>query len=407
MPVKKVVIGSNDSSSKIQNRALVLRMICTKPNSSRIDISRQTGLSKMSITNIVNELIQDGFIDVLGENKENLASGRRPIFLTPRTNSFFAIGIYISRDFVIATLSNLKCEILQELKCNFSFEETESSLLDKIKGLVRSIIDSTFMQGKSLLGIGVACIGPLDIKNGVILSPPNFYNLKSIPIKQILEKEFGYSVYVNNDINASAIAEKLYGKAKDVRNFICLGVANGVGAGIIADDVLFTGDMGFGGEIGHTTINLDGPKCTCGNNGCLELYATIPEIVNQARNSVSLGMDSRLKTMKSITWQDIIHCALKEDNLALNLLDRLCLYISIGLVSLSNILDPQVIYIGYDLALAGSLVSQRLESILNQKILCNKYKKIPVEISAFIDRSPIFGSSAIVMDRLFSNYIEL
>jgi predicted NBD/HSP70 family sugar kinase len=404
MKEKTLILGSNHQSTKLQNRALVLKLISTGTIVSRIDISRQTGLSKMSITNIVNELITEGFVVNQAEQtglSKNVSLGRKPIFLAPNTSIYMALGIYISRDYAIATLSNLKCEIIKELKTVFSFDESECSFIDKIKALIRAILNTDMSSEKKIIGIGIACIGPLDIKKGVILEPPNFHKLKSIPIKELLEKEFGYEVTVDNDMNASALAEKLYGKAKEISNFVYVGVTNGIGAGIITNDLLFAGDMGFSGEIGHTTINYEGPKCACGNTGCLELYASIPEIVSQAKNSTILGMDSLLGELEVIEWSDIVKYAKIGDQLALNLIDRLCLYISIGLVSLVNIFDPKIIYLGHDIALAGSLVTRRLEANLNDKIISSRYKKIPVEISAFGDKSPVVGAGAIVFDRLF------
>jgi predicted NBD/HSP70 family sugar kinase len=407
MKEKTSILGSNHQSTKIQNRALVLKMICTGVNVSRIDISRQTGLSKMSITNIVTELINEGFVVDQAEKAElsnNASVGRKPIFLAPDTSTFMALGIYISRDFAVATLSNLKCEIIYEMKCSFSFEESESSFTYKIKALVSSILNTDMASEKKVIGIGVACIGPLDIENGVILEPPNFHNLRSISIKRLLEKEFGYKVFIDNDMNASALAEKLYGKARDINNFVYIGVTNGIGAGIITNGVLFAGDMGFSGEIGHITINYEGPKCVCGNTGCLELYASIPEIVSQAKNSIALGMDSTLRELETIEWKDIVKYADLGDKLALNLIDRLCLYISIGLVSLTNIFDPKIIYLGHDIALAGSLVTVRLESFLKDKTISSRYKSVPIEISAFGDKAPIAGSAAIVFNRLFNGF---
>lgn len=405
---KNTILGSNHQSTKIQNRALVLKIICTGTNISRIDISRQTGLSKMSITNIVSELAKEGLVVDQAEQTDSEKNGsigtigRKPVFLAPDTDNHIALGLYISRDYAIATLSNLKCEMIDEKRCPFAFEESGTYFTDKIKALIHSTLDERIASGKKLIGIGVASIGPLDINNGVILDPPNFHTLKSIPIRLILENEFGCNVYVDNDMNASALAEKLYGKATDISNFAYIGVTNGIGAGIITNNLLFEGDMGFSGEIGHATINYEGSKCACGNTGCLELYASIPEIVSQARNSIALGMDSKLAELEVIEWKDIVKYAEAGDKLAINLVDRLCLYISIGLINLINILDPQTIYLGHDIALAGSLVTERLQSYLIDKTISSRYKSVPIEISAFGDKSPIIGSVAIVLDKLFS-----
>lgn len=395
------LLGSNHQSTKIQNRAIVLKMICTGTNITRIDISRQMGLSKMSITNIVSELIEEGYVtDQAGQLKTD-SIGRNPISLKPDMEINRIVGIYISRNYAVAILSNLKCEILEEIQCTFSFDESIDTFVDKIKNLAEGILYSTHTTDKKILGIGVSCIGPLDIEQGVILDPPNFHRIRSIKIKEILQKEYGYEVFINNDMNASAIAEKLYGKGKDFSNFIYLGVTNGIGSGIIANNSLFEGSMGFSGEIGHMTINFNGPKCACGNTGCLELYASTPEIVEQARNSVSLGMDTSLAKLTVIEWKDIIEQASAGDTLAINLIDRLCFYTSIGLVSLVNLYDPEVIYLGHDIALAGSLATKRLEAYIRDKTISSRYKEIPIEISAFCNKAPLVGSAAIVLDKLF------
>lgn len=396
------VQGSNHQSTKIQNRSIVLKMICTGTNITRIDISRQTGLSKMSITNIVNELKDEGYVTDQGGQLKNDSKGRNPVPLKPDTEIYRVLGIYISRDYAVAMLSDLKCDILEEIKCIFTSDESENSFVEKIKSMAAGILSSDKLAGKKVLGIGISCIGLLDTEHGIILEPPNFHRIRRVHIKELLEKEFGYEVYLNNDMNASALAEKLYGKGKNFSSFIYLGVTNGIGSGIIASNALLEGSMGFSGEIGHMTINFDGPKCVCGNTGCLELYASIPEIVTQARNSVSLGMDSALGGYSTIEWEDIVEQAFAGDKLALNLIDRLCFYISIGLISLVNLYDPEVIYLGHDIALAGSLVTEKLKAYIKDKTISSRYKDITIEVSAFIDKAPLIGSAAIVLDKQFT-----
>lgn len=405
---KNILIkGSNHQSSKIINRSLVLKMICTGTKLSRVDIARQTGLSKMSITNIVNGLISDGFVGEIIESQPNqsiVSSGRKPVFLDVNTDKYLALGLYISRDFATATLANLKCESILEKKCSISDDESEKSFISKIIALTGAVLDSSEAAGRKIIGIGIACIGPLDIKNGIILEPTNFHNLHGIPIKSCLEKQFGYEIFVNNDMNASVLAEKLYGKGHNTGNFIYVGVTNGIGAGIIANNILFEGDLGFAGEIGHTTINCEGPICACGNSGCLELYASIPEIIKQAEKQLLAGEPSSLGNIEKIQWTDIIDHALKGDSFTLGIIDLLCKYMTYGLTSLINTFDPNKIFLGHDIALAGELVASRLENSIQDRIFSKSYKRIPIEISAFSDKAPIAGSAAIILDKLFQGY---
>jgi Transcriptional regulator/sugar kinase len=206
-------------------------------------------------------------------------------------------------------------------------------------------------------------------------------------------------------MNASALAEMLFGTQKNIGNFVYVGVTNGIGAGIIANNSLFEGDMGFSGEIGHTTVDLHGPKCACGNTGCLELYASIPVVIANAEKSVSKSSDSKMKLLDKIKWTDIIENAINEDKLALELIDSLCYFISFGLVSLINMFDPRTIYLGHEIALAGELVTTRLQTHIRDRIFCRNYKSVPVKISTFGDKAPVAGATSIILDRLFSGKI--
>lgn len=395
------VKGSNHQSTKLQNRSIVLKMICTGDKVTRIDISRQTGLSKMSVTNIVNELIEEGFVtDQAGELK-NDSIGRNPISLEANTEIYRVLGLYLSRDRITATLSDLKCRILSEVSEDYAEVESENSFLEKIKKVIVNLISSPQAKNKKILGIGVSCIGPLDLEQGVILDPPNFHSIRSIAIVDFLQKEFGNPVYLNNDMNAAALAEKLYGKGKHLRDFVYVGVTNGIGSGIISNHSLFQGSMGFSGEFGHMSINFEGPRCPCGNTGCLELYASIPQILQQAKNALSLGMSSSLSTYENLQWINIVEEASRGDEFALNLLERSCLFISIGLVSLSNLYDPEAIFIGHEFSLAGSLVTQKIEDYMKDKVISRKLKSLPVKVSAFGEKAPLIGSSALVLNRLF------
>ena len=115
-------------------------------------------------------------------------------------------------------------------------------------------------------------------------------------------------------------------------------------------------------------------------------------------------MASTLRELETIEWNDIVKYAESDDKLAINLIDRLCLYISIGLVSLINIFDPKIIYLGHDIALAGNLVTKRLESYIKDKTISCRYKSVPIVISAFCDKAPIVGSAAIVFNQLFNGF---
>jgi len=395
--------GSNHSTIKSSNRSLVLRLLNSMEKVSRAQLSRITGLTKTTITNIINELLDAGIICETGT--ADSSSGRKPILLKLVKDALYAVGLYISRDFVYCNIVNIKGEIIKEHKGAFDFIENEQSFLSMIYENISKVLSASGVSTSKILGIGVASIGPLDISRGIILDPPNFRGLKLIPVVEALKEKFGLEAFLDNDMNASAIAEKLFGKGKNIANFIYVGVTNGIGAGIILDDCIFRGCNGFAGEIGHSTVDIRGERCACGNLGCLELYASIPVIVNQVKSSVSLGAESTLGTEKDISWTQIVAAASQGDSLCLKAVDRLVYYLSAGLVNLVNSFDPEVIFLGHEIAMAGELVIKPLNEMINQNVLFRNSKRVEVELSAFKEHAPCIGAPSIVLNKFFNGEI--
>jgi predicted NBD/HSP70 family sugar kinase len=392
--------ASNQNTIKQNNRSLILRLLNSLGQVSRAELSRITGLTKTSITNIINEMIEEGLLTETGT--ADSSSGRKPVLLQLSENSRYALGVYISRDFAYTNLVNLKGDIIKESRYTLELTENEPSFLSAIYEGIKTILKDSGVKEDKILGIGIASIGPLDIQKGIILDPPNFRGLKSIPIVQALKEKFGFEVFLDNDMNAAAIAEKLYGNAKNISDFIYVGVTNGIGAGIYLHNSIFRGCHGFAGEIGHTTIDIRGDRCACGNLGCLELFASIPNIVNQVRTSLSLGMESELSNAGEITWESVVAAARKGDQISLKAIEKLTYYLSVGLVNTINTFDPEVLFLGHEVALAGDLVTKPLQEMLNGNILFRNFKQVDVNISKFADYSPCIGAPSIILNRFFN-----
>lgn len=401
--------GSNSQKTKELNRALILKLISTKSPISRIELSKLTELSKMSVTNIVNELLEKNMVIELGELPEDyipeISAGRTPILLVPNPKAFLAIGVYISRDFCEAAIMNIKGDICAYTKVEFASEETKDSFLDKVISQINSVLHLGHTDISQIIGIGIASIGPLDLKEGVILAPPNFHDLPNIPICDIISKIYPCPVYMNNDMNASAIGEKYFGCCKENADFVYVGITNGIGAGIITNNQLFIGHNGFSGEFGHTTIQMDGPTCVCGNSGCLEMYANIPEVIRQFKSAKELGLSTTLTDPP--TWQEIINHGRSGDELCAKLIQRLASYISIGLINLVNLFDPEAIILGHEIALAGDLILPYLREEVNKRIFSSKHMRVEILMSNYIDKAPLIGSASLVFEKMFVGEISV
>ncbi|HBQ64250.1 MAG TPA: hypothetical protein DD727_04870 [Clostridiales bacterium] len=177
----------------------------------------------------------------------------------------------------------------------------------------------------------------------------------------------------------------------EIPHFLYVGVTNGIGAGIMVNHQLYEGHKGFGGELGHTTIDFHGPRCPCGNIGCLELYASIPVV---------------LAKVSSPSWGDFLRAAQSGDPQCLRRLDEMCDYLAVALVNAINTFDPEAIFIGHEIALAGNLVTERLRARIRNRTISASYKQVPILLSTFIDKAPLLGSATLVFDRLFKGDIQ-
>ena len=381
--------GLNNTHLKYRNRGIALQLIATAPL-SRAEITKRMGLTKMAITNIVGELISEGYL-IETQTEEKNSVGRTPMLLDIAARAPIAAGIYISRNEVCVLLSDIKLRALYMDKKELS-EETADSLTEKIY----SLLDSAFSFWKKrysrmrILGIGVSSIGPLDSVNGVILRPTGFFGIENYPIAALLQQRYHLPVCLHNDMDASAIAEKLYGIGRQFDGFMYLGITNGIGSGIVFNRRLYHGGSIAGGEIGHMCIDYNGPVCSCGNRGCLETYANIPVI---------------LQKMKDATGLEQVDCTDFEKLSSLTACHEILLdmtnKLGVALVNAVNLLDPQAVILGHEGAFLPSAYRQHLEDYLNSRILGAGYRRITVTTSHFANRAPVMGSVCLIFERLF------
>ena len=183
-----------------------------------------------------------------------------------------------------------------------------------------------------------------------------------------------------------------------------------MGAGIIINGQLYRRQSGFAGEIGHTTVDLSGVKCPCGNYGCLELYVSIPRIIEQVKTALLAETKSILRNIcpdiNRVTWPMIIKGALQGDGLALNIIDKISFYLSTGLTNILNTFDPQAVFLGNELSIAGSLLVDRLKAKVSQRMFAENFRKMDIRISKFARESPVVGAAAIVLEKFYTGQLN-
>ena len=383
--------GVNIQQGKQSNKALLLKIIATQGPISRVKLSEITHLTKMTISNLVNEYINDGIIYEKGI--EEASTGRKPLLLQVVPDSLLTLGVYISRDYIQAGIVDLKGASLRNERIHLSASETEESFIRKLFMLTDSVFNID--RRANIWGIGIASIGPLNISEGTILNPPNFHNIKDLDIVKPLSERYGLPAYLENDMNVSALAEMYFGSGQKVNNFIYVGITSGIGAGIVIDRKLYNGSRGFGGEIGHITVDINGKECGCGNRGCLETYADIPAVLQWVKEEyIKQNLD-----LPELSWLWLIDSAKTGNEICRKAIERQCRYLAAAIVTAANLIDPECIFIGGEIGLASDLTVPFINQYVNQYKFSPNTFRIPVYPSGLPGGATFVGTAALVLER--------
>ncbi len=397
--------GQNLDDVRIANRALIFRSIHEAGMTSRAMLAKVTGLNPATITHIARELVQMGLVEEAGSGESR--GGRPGAMLRIRSQAGYVISIQLDRLFIRGMLTNLALEEkVQEQWVSCAPLHPMDINLDLLLQLVRSLVNRAGQAGQKILGIGICAPGPLDAAGGVLLSPPNFPGWVGIPLRQILEKEFGAPVFLDQDANACALAEKWFGATREYDDFVYVLGDGGLGGGLFLNGDIYRGNRNIAGEIGHTTVALDGPLCPCGNSGCLELYASAHAVEQRASQALSAGRPSLLFDMvagnlERITLHAVSHAARQGDPLCGELIADLGVALGAGLLNITNMIDPQAIVIGGQIALLEDLIGTAIFERLSRSSLNGKAAPVPVLFSKLRQDAPIVGAFSLVLRELF------
>jgi len=241
-------------------------------------------------------------------------------------------------------------------------------VLERLTRLAGDLVRERLASPSDLEGIGISCGGPLDTTTGIVYSPPNLPGWEGIPVRALFERAFpGVRVVLENDANATALAEWMWGAGRGARNVVYLTQGTGIGGGLILDGRLYRGANDLAGEVGHQTILPDGPVCGCGKRGCLEALASGPAIARAAQRRLSDGESSCLLPpagvpVEHLTGRHVVEAARAGDALARSVLAEAGMYMGVGLANIIQILNPERIILGTIAVHAGDLI---LEPIRN------------------------------------------
>jgi len=380
----------------------VLKLIWEKRKTSRAEIARLAGLSRSTVSEIIDNLLKTGLIAEIGAGKSS--GGRRPIVLEFQDEARLILGVDLGATHVSVVLTDLRGKIL-------CWKEKKHPVRTDPKGsraLVISLCDECLESWGSgierLIRIGVAVPSPVDPLN------PRLLNEVVIPAWQgesgleQIQTKYGVPIHVDNDANLGALAEHWWGVGKGINDFIYIKIAHGIGAGYILNGDIYRGAGGVAGEMGHLPIDPNGPLCVCGLKGCLATFVGKPALIERTSNLLAEYPDSVLNG-KEPTFGTIGAAANEGDELAVRLVSEIAEYLGIAISGWFNLMNPRLAILGGELAVLGDMLLEPLKLKIRDRTLVSK-AAVDIRTSELGPRAVAIGAATLALEAMFTDPIE-
>jgi len=310
----------------------------------------------------------------------------------------YVVGVDLGGTQIRACLADRTGVILREARQPTLAREGLEPVLKRLNDTLARVLEGVTRQ--HVIGIGIGSPGPLDPKAGVVIEAANLPGWRNVPLKDLLEKEFGLPVHVNNDANAAALAEQRYGAGRGVADLVYLTISTGIGGGFICAGQLLLGVHGFAGEPGHMTVEPEGPRCNCGNIGCLEVLAAGPAIARHGTEMVHGGrmsvLAAEMMAGRELTAESVGKAAGQGDAVALEAVGRAARYLGIGVLNLIHLFDPAMVVLGGSVTKIGRLLFDPVRELVRERGITKVQQETPILPAALGDQVGLLGGVALV-----------
>jgi len=373
---------------KRQNRLTVFQIIKNEQPISRAAIAKQTGMSPTTVSRIVAELTDEGYVHET-EEQASAGRGRKSSLIRLLDTAVISIGVELDRDRANIGFIDVQGNVL----CSESFSrppnEEASTTVARIGSTIEDLIATGGIDRKRIVGIGVGLPGIIEVQEGIVKFSVQL-GWKNIRLADLLQDVTGFQAVVDNELKVKALAEQLKGSAYGSNRTVLLGFGNGVGSALILEGEIYRGVTNSAGEIGHTTVDPEGMMCDCGKAGCLQTYINIPSLLSEA---------SKIKPVRTI--EELFAERRAGTHWACYLIDRSLAYMAITVNNVVSMYNPDSVI------LSGEILDKFPEVHEEIVKLCSRYVWEPLQGSFSIVRSKLheegvmIGSGMVAQDRYF------
>lgn len=382
MSASRATPGSQ-TSLREANRARIVSAVTQRGSLTQVELAGVTGLSPATVSNIVKELATAGLLHTSPTSR----SGRRAQEVTLARQLGLVAGASFGMRTMRLQVVDVAHQLIAERRLPLSQDHRADIGLDRLALLVTELIESVGSTTDELLAVGVGVAAPVDQRTGRVAALGILRGWDGVPVADVLGQRLGVPVHVDNSGNLAALAELRYGNIRGHQHAAYLHLSHGVGGGLVVGGQLFHGAYGTAGELGHTTIDPDGPLCRCGSRGCLETYVGAPVLVGLLQASHG-----------HLTLGDVIAAAEQGDPGCRQVISDAGRHVGLAATNLCNLFNPEIVVVGGELAAAGDLLLDPLREVLGRSAVPNSSGTIPVLRSALGAEVEVRGAVALALD---------
>ncbi|MFG3340710.1 ROK family protein [Glycomyces sp. NPDC048151] len=388
------------ADTRLPTVALVLDLLRERTTVSRVELAEATGLTRATITNAVRKLIDLGFVHEVGTARSQRGTPRRLLELQPK--ACHMVGVQFDSYAAVAVVVDLAGAVVARRELPAPGGRDPDAVVPEFAALVRDLLASAGLARPDVLGIGLATYGPQDRDAGVLLTPQPTPAWQGYPLAAALAEATGLPVAIENDATAAGIGAQTPGDPQP--NFAVVFMSGGIGAGLIIDGRPYRGATSNGLELGHISVDSEGPRCVCGNRGCVDGVAGPVAVTDRARSDPALAARLGLVGDPLADFRSVAAAAAAGDPEAGALIGVSTRALAVAVVSMVNLLDVgRVVLVGNAFADIGPVYRQALQDEVDRAVFMRHVHEVRVELAADVSCAAAVGAAMVVLRNLLES----
>jgi predicted NBD/HSP70 family sugar kinase len=390
--------GSNGPRVGSYNRNVVLEAIRVSEGISRVELAERTGLTAQTVSNIVRRLIDEDLVHESGLIQGEMGKPRTGLRVNVAANH--AVGVHIDPQAIISVVVDLAGEVVGSSTVRPRANSRPATVVDHVARGVEAAVSDSGVARSSMVGVGIAAPGAIDVESGEVVGPPNLPGWGRVPLRDSIGERLDLPVSLDNDATAAAVGERWVGGERREGSMAFVYLGTGIGCGLILADQVYRGATGNAGELGHVSLDVRGRRCHCGNRGCLEAYV--------APWAIAERLGTFAEQTRPPGWSQFAAELKRGDTKVESEIRRAATLTADAAVGLVNLLDvPRIVVGGRDLGPLAGMFASAMEEQVNARTLARHARTVEVTTSLVGESVGAIGAARLVLHRSYGPHLNV